>query len=120
MTPADRQRLREALQATAPVVVRFHGAPRNAPALRPRGCGYIAFRSWGNAYIEIAPVRPLTGPEHMALLAAVQPWDLLHGMTVRAGPEGWPLVEESADGSGANPARSPRTERSIDAGGADG
>lgn len=93
MTAAEREKLRADLRATAPVAVRFHGSPRNAPAPEPRGCGYIAFRSWGRTFVEVAPERPLSPAEADALSAAMDPWRAEAGVTYHAGPEGWPFAD---------------------------
>ena len=94
MIAADGEKLCADLRAVAPVAVRFHGSPRNAPSPEPRGCGYIAFRSLGCAFVEVAPERPPSPAEASALSDAMSPWMQDAGITYHGGPDGWPFAEE--------------------------
>lgn len=88
-----RGQIRDAV-ADFPVRVRFHGAPRNAPSLPIRPYGYIAFRSWGSIYVEIAPSELLSSGDFMGLLDAIRPFDIGRGTTFMGGEFGGPFFED--------------------------
>lgn len=90
MDKQQRENLRADLERAAPVTVRFHGSPRNAPSLRTTGVGCLAFRSWNRVFVSVSPSRPLVEAEVSALVDAIRPWDGGGGLSVLGGPDGWP------------------------------
>jgi hypothetical protein len=92
MIPTDKDNMRTAIESAAPVKVRLHGSPANAPSIEARGCGFAAFRSWGRLYVEVAPLRPLTEQEADTLAGVLRYWEGEPGRTYQGGPDGWPFV----------------------------
>ena len=70
----------------APVGVRTHGSPKNAPSVAPGPHGSYCFRTWGRVYVELRPMGPLSEREVSAMMDAIRPFDIGAGLTVYGGP----------------------------------
>lgn len=77
-----REPLLSALRLSgAPVAIRSHGAPRNAPSPAPSRHGSYVFRTWGRVVVELRPMADLTPAEVDAMQEAIRPF-VVGGMSI--------------------------------------